>query len=579
MIDRHSSSSNAIDRPRRTRGWLFGVLAGVLLLSAALVWHDLGVREVLGRDENATITKLDQPDLSAVLNVTYMKVTGQPGNMQPLYFLVQRLFWPLVGRSAFMLRFLSAAFGLLAIVFTYKLGQALFSCATGIVGALFTALLMLHLQYSQIARPYTLLAMFALASAYFLVRALGTCQPLHWTGFVLTATLSFYTHYNSLLFFGAEALFTAVAWLAMLAAVLKRQESYRRLGGPLVAFLALGILCLPGLLQLSNMMGEEAGGQVPIELTWSFIYQFVYKIGLTTAWLRGLILGFMGFGLLAVLYRRRWLAALFVVLWLAVPFVILAVIKSPRPFVERYLIFVPPVALLLAGEGLATLSQIPGGLSLKWNRRNVRWPILIGLTVGLALLFVVPLRSYYAASRQADRLDQTLAVVERHAQPGDLIIVSPRFFVRPLNVSGARVLYLTKHLSLAEFDELLSHSQRTWVLYTSYLPPVELQEPLDQWIQSRPDEFVRVPIKAITALAYRNQTQTDPEARLQDRISILEDLAEISADPQEAWLRHEALAQAYESLAELYDSQGASQLATEYRGKAETARAAAPRPW
>ncbi len=101
-------------------------MIGLLLLAAALVWHDLGTREVLGRDENATITKLDQPDLKAVFDVTYMKVTGEPGNMQPLYFVLQHLFWPAIGRSAFMLRFLSAAAALLTVVLTYKLGEALF---------------------------------------------------------------------------------------------------------------------------------------------------------------------------------------------------------------------------------------------------------------------------------------------------------------------------------------------------------------------------------------------------------------------------------------------------------------------
>jgi len=45
-------------------------------------------------------------------------------------------------------------------------------------------------------------------------------------------------------------------------------------------------------------------------------------------------------GLAAALYRRRWQAAFLTVLWLTLPFVILAVIRSPRPFVERYLIFV-----------------------------------------------------------------------------------------------------------------------------------------------------------------------------------------------------------------------------------------------
>ena len=107
------------------RDWALWLMVGLLLLSAALVWHDLGTREVLGRDENATITKLDQPNLQAVLAATYMKVTGQPGNMQPLYFLLQYPLWPLIGRNAFVFRFLPSAIGLLVVALTYKLGEAL----------------------------------------------------------------------------------------------------------------------------------------------------------------------------------------------------------------------------------------------------------------------------------------------------------------------------------------------------------------------------------------------------------------------------------------------------------------------
>ena len=135
-----------------------GLLLGILLLSAALVWHDLGTHEVLGRDENATITKIDQPDLASVLQATTMKVTGQPGNMQPLYFFLQHLLLPVIERSLFAFRFLSSAFGILVVALTLKLGEVLWDSETGLVGALLTALLPFHVRYAQIARPYTLLA-------------------------------------------------------------------------------------------------------------------------------------------------------------------------------------------------------------------------------------------------------------------------------------------------------------------------------------------------------------------------------------------------------------------------------------
>jgi 4-amino-4-deoxy-L-arabinose transferase-like glycosyltransferase len=575
-----------LNERRRANSWTW-LVAGLLLLSAALVWHDLGAHEVLGRDENATILKLDQPDLKSMLQVVPIKVTGQPGYMQPLYFVLEYYVWPLVHRSAFMLRFLSSAFGLLAVAVTYRLGRALWGREAGLIGAFLTALLPLHLQYSQIARPYSLLALLSLASAYFLVRAWATHRPVYWVGFALAGAFSFYTHYNALFVLASEALFTATLWLAALvAAWQKRRHSLRsgRLVGPLLGWLALGVLCAPGLIQLAGLPwaglrgGGETGAEVTVQLSAQFFAGFMANSGLASPWLRGLIAGLMAVGLAAGLYRRRWQAALLTVLWLALPFVILAVIKSPRPFVERYLIFVPPMALLLAGQGVAAIGR---GLAA-WGplRRNrLAWlgaAATVAFCAGLALLLARPLNAYYAENRAVDRLGETVVVVERNARAGDAVIVSPRFFIRPLAVTGADVLYLTQHLSPAGLDELAARYDRIWLLYTSNLP-VELQEPLDQWYLAHRDKFAQVPIKAITALAYRNLALADPEANLQDRIALLEELAP-SDHKAEAWLRHGILADAYQALSALYAGQGRSDLAGEYQKRAEETRAEVPSP-
>jgi len=213
-----------------------------------------------------------------------------------------------------------------------------------------------------------------------------------------------------------------------------------------------------------------------------------------------------------------------------------------------------------------------------WGQRSVQAAAIAFLSIALAGLFIPPLRSYYAAGRAADHLGSTVAVIERHIQPGDLVIVSPRFFVRSFDANGAEVHYVSERLSLAEFEELLSRQPRTWILYTSYLPSRLLQEPMDQWIMARLDDFVRVPIKAITAVAYYNHALTEPEEQLLDRIVVLEDLAEASVGRQEAWLRYTALAEAHESLSELYAEQGQSTLAAEHCRLAEEIRATTPPP-
>jgi hypothetical protein len=70
---------NPVNPGRIGNNWALWLMVGLLLVGAALVWHDLGTREVLGRDENATITKLDQPNPQAVLEATYMKVVHAAG--------------------------------------------------------------------------------------------------------------------------------------------------------------------------------------------------------------------------------------------------------------------------------------------------------------------------------------------------------------------------------------------------------------------------------------------------------------------------------------------------------------------
>jgi hypothetical protein len=98
-------------------------------------------------------------------------------------------------------------------------------------------------------------------------------------------------------------------------------------------------------------------------------------------------------------------------------------------------------------------------------------------------------------------------------------------------------------------------------------------------VQDRAAALSRVPIKAITALAFGDLAPADAEVELQERITVLAQLAAVSAGRQEASLRHEALASAYESLAGEYEARGESGLAAEARARAEEAREAAPRPW
>jgi hypothetical protein len=208
----------------------------------------------------------------------------------------------------------------------------------------------------------------------------------------------------------------------------------------------------------------------------------------------------------------------------------------------------------------------------------LRWAAILVLSAGLALLVARSLPAHYAASRAANHLGQTLEVVERQARSGDIIVISPRSFVRPLAVEEADVLYLRGHLSPAELDDLASRYQRMWILHTSFIPPAELQEPLDKWVQMKPETLVRVPIKAVNVLTFGIVSPTEPEADLKDAIAVLEDFSQNSTGKAKTWARYNLLADAYQALGDYYAGHGQSASAAEYWDKAEETRKAVPPP-
>jgi hypothetical protein len=433
-------------------------------------------------------------------------------------------------------------------------------------------------------RPYPLLAAFSLASAYFLVRAWQTGRGRYWVGFVVAAALAFYTHYNALFVLAAEGLASAVAWLSTLLAVLRGAAERRRLFLPVLAFALLAAACLPAVMHLGGMSWAslnadgEAAGQVTVELTKPFFRGVLFRSGLMSGWLQALVVGLAAMGLLAAALGECPLVALLAVLWISLPFVILSVAPSPRPFEERYVIFVLPMLLLLASHGVFAVGRclarlLPGGRGdLAGKAASV------GLAAALVLLLLRPLQVSYAYNRSAGRLEEVLAIVEKHAGPGETVLVSPRFVVRPLHPNGARVVYLSGHPSPTEIDAYARESRRLWILCTSYLPPPELQEPLDGWLQAHLEDFVRLPIKAVNALAFGVLATQDAEAHLQAQITVLEDLARQPVSRHEARQRNTALADAYQALGDLYRDQGEPALAAEFWSKADSARAAVPPP-
>lgn len=134
-------------------------------------------------------------------------------NNFPTYYLIMHYWVSLFADSEFSLRFPSALAGLLAVLAMYKVGSLLFGRGVGLTASLILALSPFHIQYSQEARVYSLMALLALVSFYCFVKVLRERKRAAQTGYVLSTLALMYSHVYGLFIVLAQNLYLAAVLL------------------------------------------------------------------------------------------------------------------------------------------------------------------------------------------------------------------------------------------------------------------------------------------------------------------------------------------------------------------------------
>jgi len=184
----------------------------VLLALACIVAGGLAVRVThLGRecpywDEIASLDHLNAPDLPTFLRQE--RVDDPP--MVPFYFAVEYCWARCTGGSVLAMRWLSVICGVAGIVMIYLLGALLYDSLVGLVAALCFSLSVTHVYAAAEIRPYALLMLLAMGSAYALARALRGDGPRWWAVNVVCNVLIMWTHLFSVLFLAAQGCYLLV---------------------------------------------------------------------------------------------------------------------------------------------------------------------------------------------------------------------------------------------------------------------------------------------------------------------------------------------------------------------------------
>ena len=278
-----------------------------------------------------------------------------PGQNGPLYYLLLRPWLDAVGQTEFSLRFFSVIAGTLAVPLVYRLGRRMAprSPSVRIAASLLAAVSPYLVWYSQEARMYAAVVCLVLGSMECLQAALERGGRLQWLGYVLLTAAALYFHFLTVLMVPVH--------LVMLLILRNRQraraawEYFAALGCVVALILPLLSWQLPRVLNpsdggyafvslprmLASMAVTYSSGVLPGVLPWSLAVLLVLSSA-ALARARG--------------EMRGSVAAL--AAWLFLPVLGLFLLTLVQPlYTARYLIFVLPALLLLAGIGVQKISR------------------------------------------------------------------------------------------------------------------------------------------------------------------------------------------------------------------------------
>lgn len=379
------------------------ILLTIILLGVFLRIYALG-GESIWLDEVSSIVQAKQ-NLSEVIR-TSIDIHNSP----PLYFIILHYQMLLFGSSEIAVRFPSAIFGIISIIFIYKIGYLLFNRKIGLISSFFLAISTFALFYSQDARPYSLFLLMTLLSFYFFIQILKINSKRYYLGYSLANMLLLYSHLFGLFVIISQIIYFAIFWKKY------RQQRLKFAGVQVASVLAsipLVILLVPRLYETTEGGGSIGWISEPSFTSIVRTFQDFSGDGITLV----IFLILCSIGLFSLIKRegRRILRfdssaeLVLLLMWLSFPIIIafvLSMILTPM-YVNRYLISALPAFLILAAKGTGSFPDI-----------KVTYILLVIIT----LLSIILLAAYYSEPTK-EPWRETVSYVEYHAQTYDTIIL------------------------------------------------------------------------------------------------------------------------------------------------------------
>jgi uncharacterized membrane protein len=251
----------------------------------------------------------------------------------PLFNLTEHFWFKIFGSGEIAIRVLVFIYFLIAVYFTYKIGEHLWDKKTGIIAAALTFLNTFLFAYGFEGRMYSLLLATVTASFYFFIKK-------GWLGYIIATTLALYSHH-----FAIFAVFVQGLWFLKEFFWGERKEAV----SILKSFFAIAVLYSPWIIPLYQQ---------------TQMVQLGFWLGRpTSSDLWHLILEYGSLALLLLIFRKwtkDFSKTIILILWFIVPVAATWLLsqKLQSIFYDRYLLYTIPAVTLLAASEMRKLGKI-----------------------------------------------------------------------------------------------------------------------------------------------------------------------------------------------------------------------------
>jgi hypothetical protein len=382
-----------------------------------------------------TMTPDDRNVINGFLEIPFRDVftiTTQHGF--PEHTFANLLIWwaNKLGWQLFILRWPGVWFGVLTLAVTYRIIQKMLDASYGLAVTFLLALSQRHTYFSHQIRGYSEMIFFAVASFYFLWRAMETRRWRDWFFFAITSALGIYNH-----FFFATLLATQGTIVAIWLVVRMWQQRPKiipflrnQVVPPLVAGVSsvvmAAVLFVPLLPQFfKNFVAADSDFTLSTASLAETLLPYFNLLkdysGTVPPWSFSIFLGLSLVGTVLLLRLKPKLAGILIG-WLIIPLLIVALAQVYISWFyarDRYLIFTLPAFITLVGIGWFGLVRITGKI------RPIFGTTVFGLSlVGMLITSNITLSNYFETTATGNWY-KVSSFLTKNALPDDMILCEP----------------------------------------------------------------------------------------------------------------------------------------------------------